>query len=163
VVAAPAAPAVTVDLDAYRRFLTQKTSVAESRGFACDPSEVHPLLKPHQRDIVAWAVRGGRRAVFAAFGLGQTMMQLEILRLVLMKSRSRLSYVRYVAGLQLNRTWTGSDIELVYATALTCRPLEDTRIYSQADGELLSTLPVSITMTDATVKLLVPGRKGIGH
>ena len=78
-----------------------------------------------------------------------------------MKSRSRLSYVRYVAGLQLNRTWTGSDIELVYSNALTCRPLEDTLIYSQADGELLSTLPVTITMTDATVKLLVPGKKGV--
>jgi len=36
----------------YRHFLAQKTSVAEGRGFPCDPSEVHPLLKPHQRDIV---------------------------------------------------------------------------------------------------------------
>ena len=82
------------------------------------------------------------------------------LRLVLMKSRSRLSYVRYVAGLQFDRAWTGSDIELVYATVLTCRPLEDARIYTQADGELLSSLPVSIRMTDATVNLLVPGKRG---
>lgn len=49
------------DLHTYHQFLTQKTSVAESRGFACDPSEVHPLLKPHQRDIVAWAVKRGRQ------------------------------------------------------------------------------------------------------
>lgn len=83
------APAVTIDgnvLDAYHEFLTRKTGVAERCGFPCDPSEVHPLLKPHQRDIIAWAVRGGRRAVFAAFGLGKTMMQLEIVRLVLEKS-----------------------------------------------------------------------------
>ena len=81
------------------------------------------------------------------------------LRLVLMKSRNRLSYVRYVAGLQFDRAWTGSDIELVYSTSLTCRPVGDeTRIYSQADGELLSTLPVTIQMTDATVNLLVPQR-----
>jgi hypothetical protein len=84
-------PAVTVegkllDLDAYHRFLARKVSMAESRGFACDPSEVHPLLKAHQRDIVAWAVRGGRRAVFAAFGLGKTLIQLEIVRLVLEKA-----------------------------------------------------------------------------
>ena len=78
------------------------------------------------------------------------------LRLVLMKSRSRLSYVRYVAGLQLDRAWKGSDIELVSSTALTCRAIGDSRIYSQADGELLSTLPVTINMTDATVNLLVP-------
>ncbi len=83
------------------------------------------------------------------------------LRLVLMKSRSRLSYVRYVAGLQVDRAWKGSDIELVYSKALTCRPIADeTRIYSQADGELLSTLPVSIQMTDAYVNLLVPGKSG---
>ncbi len=81
------------------------------------------------------------------------------LRLVLMKSRSRLSYVRYVAGLQFDRAWTGNDIELVYSTSLTCRALGDeTRIYSQADGELLSTLPVTIQMTDARVNLLVPGK-----
>ena len=79
------------------------------------------------------------------------------LRLVLMKSRSRLSYVRYVTGLQLNRAWTGSDMELVNTTALTCRPIgSETRIYAQADGELLSTLPVTIKMTDDTVSLLVP-------
>lgn len=79
------------------------------------------------------------------------------LRLVLMKSRRRWSYVRYVAGVQFNRAWTGADIELVYATELTCRPLDATsRIYAEADGELLSTLPVSIAMTDATVNLLVP-------
>lgn len=83
------------------------------------------------------------------------------LRLVLMKSRSRLSYVRYVAGLQINRAWTGSDIELVYSTALTCRPLENHCIYAQADGELLSTLPVTIRMTDATVNLLVPKKTGV--
>jgi len=83
------------------------------------------------------------------------------LRLVLMKSRSRLSYIRYVTGLQLNRVWTGSDMELVNTTALTCRPIgNETRIYAQADGELLSTLPVTIKMTADSVNLLVPGKKG---
>ena len=85
------------------------------------------------------------------------------LRLVLMKSRRRLSYVRYVTGLQFNRAWTGSDVELVFSTSLTCRPIgDDARIHAEADGELLSTLPVTIQMTDATVNLLVP-EKGFGH
>lgn len=90
-IAPPSDPVITIDsgtadLNPYRQFLSQKTSMAATNGFDCDPSEVHPLLKPHQRDIVAWAVRGGRRAVFAAFGLGKTMMQIEIVRLVLEKS-----------------------------------------------------------------------------
>jgi hypothetical protein len=73
-------------LQAYEAFLGSKVKLADGDGLPCDASEVHPLLKPHQRDIVMWAVRGGRRAVFAAFGLGKSVIQLEIVRLVLQKA-----------------------------------------------------------------------------
>jgi DNA modification methylase len=74
----------TVDLAAYRRFLEAKRATAPVYGFAdVAPDAVHPLCKPHQRDIIRWAVRGGRRAIFAKFGLGKSIMQLETLRLVL--------------------------------------------------------------------------------
>jgi hypothetical protein len=69
----------------YEEFLAGKAQLAESSGFDCSPDEVHPLLLPHQRDAVAWAVRGGRRALFESFGLGKTVQQLEIVRLVLAK------------------------------------------------------------------------------
>lgn len=74
-----------MSLEQYRAFLAAKADLAPSTGLDCDPSEVHPLLKPHQRMAVAWAVRGGRRALFEAFGLGKTMQQLEIVRLILAK------------------------------------------------------------------------------
>ena len=48
-----------------------------------DVELIHPNLLPHQRDIVAWAVTGGRRAIFAAFGLGKTPMQVECCRLII--------------------------------------------------------------------------------
>ena len=84
------------------------------------------------------------------------------LRLVLMKSRRRWPYLRYVTGLQFNRAWLGKEIELVYATEFTCRPISDSQdVYAEADGELLAKLPVTIRMTDATVNLLVP-QKGVG-
>lgn len=67
----------------YEEFLAEKVRFETSCGHDIDPAEVNPILKPHQRDIVAWAVRGGRRAIFAAFGLGKSVMQLEILRLTL--------------------------------------------------------------------------------
>lgn len=69
----------------YREFLEAKTALSESKGFACEPSEVSPACMPHQRDIVAWGVRGGCRAYFADFGLGKTRMQIETVRLVLAK------------------------------------------------------------------------------
>lgn len=70
----------------YKQFLENKIAFDGGHGLDCDPSECHPSLKPHQRDIVAWAVRGGRRAIFSAFGLGKTRIQLEIIRLILQKT-----------------------------------------------------------------------------
>lgn len=67
----------------YREFLAQKVNFRAEYGFGVDDSDVNPILLPHQRAIVRWAVRGGRRAIFAAFGLGKSVIQLEVLRLVL--------------------------------------------------------------------------------
>src|SRR6266536_3239462 len=72
-------------LDDYRRFLEQKTVLATGGGFDCSLDEVSPALLPHQKAVAQWAVRGGRRAIFASFGLGKTLIQLEIVRLVLAK------------------------------------------------------------------------------
>ena len=69
----------------YREFLAAKAALAGADGFDVDPAEVHPILKPHQRDAVVWGVRGGRRAWFASFGLGKTLIQEEACRLILGK------------------------------------------------------------------------------
>ena len=58
-------------------FLKSKIPQAESMGFD-PPCAAHDSLMPHQRDIAAWAVRGGRRAVFASFGLGKTRINLQV-------------------------------------------------------------------------------------
>ncbi len=70
----------------YAEFLRAKVAAAPALGFPCAPEESNPILKPHQRDMVGWAVRGGRRALFASFGLGKSVMQIEIVRLVLAKT-----------------------------------------------------------------------------
>jgi len=67
----------------YLSFLKSKIVVAPDSGIEVQESEVNPILKPHQRDSVLWAVRGGRRALFEAFGLGKTVIQLEIARIIL--------------------------------------------------------------------------------
>lgn len=66
----------------YQNFLEAKIRIAEKTGFDIHLEDIHPILKPHQRDIVQWSIKGGRRAVFASFGLGKTIMQLETLRLI---------------------------------------------------------------------------------
>ena len=66
----------------YREFLEAKVVFAPEGGFAVAIEDINPLLKDHQKAIVQWACAGGRRAIFAAFGLGKSFMQLELLRLV---------------------------------------------------------------------------------
>jgi DNA modification methylase len=67
----------------YEDFLHKKIVAAKSYGTTDLKSPISEKLLPHQRDIVEWAIKGGRRAVFASFGLGKTMMQLEIAKLVI--------------------------------------------------------------------------------
>lgn len=66
----------------YDEFIKNKIAISSKTGFLIDQSEINPMLKPHQKDIVQWAIDGGCRAIFAAFGLGKSFIQLEILRII---------------------------------------------------------------------------------
>lgn len=66
----------------YRKFLESKVVQAPTSGFTISSAEINPALKPHQRDAVQWAVAGGRRALFEAFGLGKSVQQLEWCRII---------------------------------------------------------------------------------
>ena len=66
----------------YIDFLKAKIKIAPDKGIVFTPDQIHSALKPHQRDTVLWALRGGQRAIFSSFGLGKTITQLEIMRLI---------------------------------------------------------------------------------
>lgn len=74
---------MSLKLSEYDSFLKSKIKLAEQFGFDVFDSQVNPILKPHQRDMVRWMVRMGRAACFAAFGLGKSVIQLEAVRLTL--------------------------------------------------------------------------------
>jgi len=67
----------------YQEFLENKIVVAGTFGTEIDKSKINPIALPHQKDIIHWAISGGRRAIFASFGLGKTLMQIEIARLII--------------------------------------------------------------------------------
>ena len=75
----------------YLDFLEAKAPIAQPAGFRCALADVptHLLtgdeIKPHQRAIIRWAVEGGRRALFEAFGLGKSIQQLLICNIILDK------------------------------------------------------------------------------
>jgi superfamily II DNA or RNA helicase len=61
----------------YATFLVSKKISAPEVGFEAVHEDLNPALFHFQRDIVAWALRRGRAAIFADTGLGKTLMQLE--------------------------------------------------------------------------------------
>lgn len=68
-------------MSSYEDFLTAKRATVPAAGSPCSEDDVHQLLHPWQRELVAWAVRTGRAAIWADTGLGKTLMQLEWARM----------------------------------------------------------------------------------
>lgn len=60
----------------YESFLAEKAITAPVVGLTEIP-DLSPHLFPFQRDIVTWALKRGRAAIFADCGMGKTLMQLE--------------------------------------------------------------------------------------
>lgn len=67
----------------YMEFLKSKMAIAKDTGFEVSPEDLNSALLPHQKDIVSWAISGGRRAIFAKFGLGKTVMEVEFCKQVI--------------------------------------------------------------------------------
>ncbi len=59
----------------YAAFLASKESRVIPAGI--EPGPLNPMLFPFQREIVEWALRLGRAALFTSCGTGKTPMQLE--------------------------------------------------------------------------------------
>jgi diacylglycerol kinase (ATP) len=81
------------------------------------------------------------------------------LRLVLLETSSRLAYLRYVLRGLFGANWNVSGIELIHSTTAICRaasPDGNSRIFVEADGELLGTLPAQISVVPNAVTLLAP-------
>jgi DNA modification methylase len=78
-----------VSADIYLDFLRAKIRLAPKSGFEVDDAEISSVLLGHQKAIVRWAARGGRRAIFARFGLGKSVMQIDLLRLATLRYGGR--------------------------------------------------------------------------
>lgn len=60
----------------YENFVAQKLTRVPPTGLDAVPG-LHTGLFPFQRELVGWALRRGRAALFASTGLGKSRMQLE--------------------------------------------------------------------------------------
>lgn len=69
----------------YDDVIARKSTVVRFGGL--DPGALPTGLFPHQRDLVSWALRKGRAAIFADTGLGKTFMELAWARRVSTEGR----------------------------------------------------------------------------
>lgn len=60
----------------YNDFLQSKRLVSKPAGFDVPLSALNPALFPFQRDIVRWACKRGRAAIFSDCGTGKSIMEL---------------------------------------------------------------------------------------
>jgi diacylglycerol kinase family enzyme len=85
------------------------------------------------------------------------------LRLVLFQTHSRWAYLRYVLRGLFGTNWEVPGIELLNSPVAVCRngassngSGKKSRIFVEADGELLGTLPADVSMVRDAVTLLAP-------
>jgi diacylglycerol kinase (ATP) len=89
------------------------------------------------------------------------------LRLIFCHTASRLAYLLYVTRGLLRRNWKIPGIELAYSGRVSCQylaasasretaPQSQPKVYVEADGELVGTLPAEITMVPDALTVLAP-------
>lgn len=118
----------------YREFLETKIELAQDSGFVIDPSELNPALKPHQRDAVAWALKGGRRALFESFGLGKTAQEIEFCKKAVAHEGGR---ALIVLPLGVKQEFTRDAVKLLgYEAPAYVRSMEEVKV---AAGDILLT------------------------
>ena len=118
----------------YLEFLKTKIEIAKDTGFKVDPSSVNPALKPHQKDAVIWALRGGRRALFESFGLGKTVQEIEFCHLA---AGYEGGQALIVLPLGVKQEFTRDAEEVLgYEKPVYCRSMEEVKA---CDAEIILT------------------------
>ena len=107
----------------YKEFLESKVELATDSGFIVDKKDINPALKPHQADAVAWALRGGRRALFESFGLGKTVQELEFCHLAAVHENGK---ALIVLPLGVKQEFTRDAVEVLgYEKPEYCRTMAE--------------------------------------
>ena len=143
--------------EAYLDFLRSKIPQAEVCGFD-PPSPPHDSLFPHQIDICTWGIRGGRRAIFANFGLGKTRMHLQLAKWVCEKTNGKFLII---APLGVRQEFTQSDGPAMGLRVEFCRTTDQaekseasiiiTNYESVRDGKMSPNIFAGVGMDEASV------------
>ena len=109
----------------YLDFLKTKIELATESGFEVDRRKLNSALKPHQKDGVAWALKGGRRALFESFGLGKTIQEIEFCKQAIDHAGGK---ALIVLPLGVKQEFTHDAVKLLgYEKPEYCRTMEEVK------------------------------------
>lgn len=143
----------------YQEFLKTKIEIATDSGFTVDKNKINKALKPHQRDAVAWALKGGKRALFESFGLGKTIQELEFCHQVVMNKGGK---ALIVLPLGVKQEFTHDAVEILgYEKPQYVRNMEEvknattdiliTNYERVRDGDIEPTYFIATSLDEASV------------
>lgn len=149
-------------MSTYAEFLATKVRHGDDTGITIRDEDVHQWLHPWQREIVVWAARRGRAAIWADTGLGKTVMQLEWARVTagdgiglivaplavcqqtIREARDHLGIeVEYVRAMPESAGLYITNYEMIGhfdASCIRAVVLDESSILKQSDGKTRTTL-----------------------
>jgi len=113
--------------------------------------------RAQDKAMLAMAIRATRfPGLLRRVNLGSALTR-DSFCLLLFRTDKVLRFLRYFAGVATGMNWKVKDVDVVHSRWLRCTALSSARtIHSQADGELLGTLPAELSIESRPVKLLMP-------
>src|SRR5580765_7672564 len=112
--------------------------------------------RKQDKAMLAMAVRAGRFPGLLRFvNLGSGLMRNDFCLLLFRTNKVR-RFLSYFASVATGRNWKVQDVDTVHSKWFRCTALPGVEtIHSQADGEMLGTLPAELSIESRAVKLLM--------
>ena len=84
----------------------------------------------------------------------------EQFEVVLFQGKTSFEYVRYFAGMALNRVEGMRGVTVLRACHVSVRPTGDAPVHVQIDGEFVGEAPAEVSLGPGAIRVLVPERYG---
>ncbi len=112
--------------------------------------------RKQDKAMLAMAIRAAKFPGLLRFvNLGSALTR-DSFCLLLFRTDKVRRFLRYFAGLAMGMNWKVPEVDVIHSRWFRCAEIPAARtIHSQADGELLGTLPAELSIESRSVKLLM--------
>ena len=125
--------------------------------FQVEWEDEHGAKKQEQVSL-AMAIRASRfPGLLQWVSLGSSLTQ-DHYTLLLFRTDKVRHFMNYFASVASGRNWSVPQVGVVSARSFRCTSAGQNHVHSQADGELLGSVPAEISIANSSFRLLMPAR-----